>query len=115
MLPRKNRVQKDWLINKVRRQGRRLHSDTFKIAIKKRKRGADNRFALIISTKVSKKAVARNKLRRRAWSALAQILPQMKPAHDTVITFFPKALECSVAELKKKLEKSFSKGKYLAK
>lgn len=115
MLPRKNRLQKDWLINKVRRQGHRLRSDAFKISVKKRKRGSENRFALVISTKVSKKAVARNRLRRRAWAAIDRILPRMKPAHDIVINFFPQALEYSVADLQAKIEKSFSRGKYLAK
>lgn len=60
------------------------------------------RTAVVVSTKVSKKAVVRNRIRRRLLGILAEIWPLLKPA-DIVIFARLEAHDCPSLELKKQL------------
>jgi ribonuclease P protein component len=44
----------------------------------------------VVSTKVSKRAVVRNRIKRRMREAVRHIMPKIKPGHD--ITFVAKAI-----------------------
>lgn len=45
-----------------------------------------NRLAVVVSTKISKKATIRNRIRRRIAGELRAIWPQLTAGHDLVIT-----------------------------
>ena len=47
-----------------------------------------SRFAVVVSKKVHKSAVGRNRIRRRLYEIIRQELPSMTPAHDVVILVF---------------------------
>ena len=65
--------------------------------------GQDLRAAIVVSRKVSKSAVVRNRIRRRIYALLEQQLSKLKTG-DLVITVFEASLaEISVAELEKTL------------
>jgi len=51
-----------------------------------------NRFGIMISNKVSKKAVERNKIKRQIREAIKAQVNKMKPGRDIVIIVFPEAL-----------------------
>ena len=47
-----------------------------------------SRFAVVISKKVIKSAVQRNRLRRRIYEIIRQELPTLKKSHDIVLMVF---------------------------
>lgn len=68
-----------------------------------------SRFAVVISSKVSAKAIVRNKIRRRAQAVLRNSIPKVKTGFDIIILARPKVkdqnfiqLEDSLMELLKK-------------
>lgn len=52
-----------------------------------------SRFAVVISKKVLKSAVRRNRVRRRIYEVIRLELPKMKPAHDLAIMVFGSEVE----------------------
>lgn len=59
-----------------------------------------NRFGILISTKVSKKAVIRNKIKRQIRAALHEEMPRLKIGKDLVIIVFPQILDKKFQEIK---------------
>jgi ribonuclease P protein component len=47
-----------------------------------------SRFAVVVSKKVHKSAVGRNRIRRRVFEVIRQELPHFKPTHDVVVMVF---------------------------
>lgn len=72
-----------------------------------------NRFGLIISNKVSKLAVERNRLRRILYSNLARLLLRLEIGYDMIIIVLPPARTLTSAELAKGLEEIFKNYKIL--
>lgn len=67
--------------------------------------GADkSRFAVVVSTKVSKRATQRNKLKRRLREIVREHKPNIKPGIDIVISALPAALSCSYQELNQEVQ-----------
>lgn len=46
------------------------------------------RFAVVVSKKILKSAVGRNRIRRRVYEVIRQELPKLKPSHDVVVLIF---------------------------
>lgn len=63
----------------------------------------DSRIAILVSKKIDKRAVVRNKLRRRTREIIHSLLPHTKSSYDIVISFQKGAQNLSFQELKKKL------------
>lgn len=47
-----------------------------------------SRFSIVVSKKVHKAAVGRNRIRRRLYEVIRQDLPKMHQAHDVVVIVF---------------------------
>lgn len=70
MLPRKHRVGKQYF-PQAHHQGRSFFSDLFTLKILPAKDvGAPARFSVVVSAKVAKQAVVRNKIKRRVYGAI---------------------------------------------
>lgn len=84
MLPKLNRLLKDKDFNYVFKKGRSSYSPIlgFKIAANNLK---INRIGIIASSKVSKKATVRNKIKRQIRAILSSQINQLKPGHDIII------------------------------
>jgi ribonuclease P protein component len=66
------------------------------------------RAAVVVSRKVSKSAVARNRMRRRLYASVRGLSGRFTGAHDIVITVFNDGvLEAPSAELTGQLKKQF--------
>ncbi|MDJ0531205.1 MAG: ribonuclease P protein component [Xenococcaceae cyanobacterium MO_207.B15] len=63
-----------------------------------------SRIGISISTKVSKKAVKRNRIKRQIRGAIAKILPTMAEGWDIVIIVKPSARECKYEHFLRELE-----------
>jgi ribonuclease P protein component len=71
-------------IEKVKESGNLHQFDLFGIMIKKRKDKEPSRFAFVISTKVSKLAVQRNRIKRALHEAVRQSITNVKKGNDVV-------------------------------
>ena len=64
------------------------------------------RAAVVVSRKVNKSAVARNRLRRRLYAALRELGPRLNRPYDIVITVFnDNLLDAPPAKLQDQLQK----------
>lgn len=70
------------------------------------KQFASSKFGISISTKVSKRAVVRNRIKRQITSALQQLLPKLSPGWRLVIVVKPTAAEstCGSQQFLQELE-----------
>ncbi len=69
----------------------------------------NSRFSVVISKKVIKLAVKRNRLRRRIYEIIRTELPKLKTNHDVVIMIFsPEVYSFDSSKLNKVLKASLS-------
>lgn len=101
MLVKKYRLRRRRDFAYLHHQGRSAHAPAFSLKTVPN-RLPHARAAVVVSTKVSKKAVIRNRIRRRLLAIVAEIWPLLKPA-DFVIFVRHEAYDCSPLELKKQL------------
>ena len=67
------------------------------------------RFGIIVTTKVSKKAVVRNKVKRRVREIIRQHLPQFKKGFDVIVFVLKGTEEKNFHEIKTALLNLFKK------
>jgi ribonuclease P protein component len=67
------------------------------------------RCAVVISTKVSKKAVIRNKIKRRVRIIITRLLPELLPPLDLVIVCLPTSIEANIKEFEEDIRKTLEK------
>ncbi|MDD4990366.1 MAG: ribonuclease P protein component [Candidatus Pacebacteria bacterium] len=70
---------------------------------------AVSRIGFVVSKKVSKKAVQRNKVKRRLREAARFLFSQIKPGFDAVIFTRPEIAESDFSGIKQSLEALFKK------
>jgi ribonuclease P protein component len=102
MLAKKYRFQGRTSLGNVFRRGQATRGRV--LSLRFYESGKDNlRVAIVVSRKVSKSAVVRNRIRRRIYTFLENELPKLKPG-DLVITCFDTELATtSAAEVAKHL------------
>lgn len=114
MLPKKNRLTKNKEFENVFKNG-----DTFFtkiLGIKYIKNGLEiTRFGIIISHKISKKAVVRNKIKRRIREILRLNFEKIKKGYDVVILTRTGISDCEYDELEKNIEYALRKARLLFK
>lgn len=66
-----------------------------------------SKFAFIISKKIDKKAVIRNKIKRSLARVLEEILTEIKPGYNFVFIVKKEILEKSQEEIEKNLKETF--------
>jgi ribonuclease P protein component len=71
------------------------------------------RIGISISTKVSKKAVVRNLIKRRVRAALIELLPRINPGWQIVIVVKTQAIECKYADFLRELEQLLKESKII--
>jgi ribonuclease P protein component len=84
MLASRYRLTGSENIEKVKNSGNLHQFDLFGIVIQKRKDKEPSRFAFVISTKVSKLAVQRNRIKRALHEAVRQSITNVKKGNDVV-------------------------------
>ncbi|MBU0619285.1 ribonuclease P protein component [Patescibacteria group bacterium] len=108
MLPKQYRLP-GYCFPEVKAQGKIFHGQFFSLLVLARTEAAPPRFGQIISKKVHKLAVKRNQVKRRLREAIRPFLKQLKPGFDGLILVKQAAIDVSVAELEKEIEKTFQK------
>lgn len=72
----------------VYRRGQTARGPWFAIKASANSKRQDYRAAVVVSRKVNKSAVVRNRIRRRLYELIREISPQFKGTPDIVITVF---------------------------
>lgn len=84
MLSEKNRFHGHGSLRYVFANGKAVRSRILTIKYTENKRRSTPRFAVVVSKKVMKSAVRRNRIRRRLYGYIHTILPEMTPQTDIV-------------------------------
>ncbi|WOD39195.1 ribonuclease P protein component [Nodosilinea sp. E11] len=114
MLPKQNRLRRSRDFSQVYRRGRKAVSAHlivrgWAIGATPEKTVPMLRVGVVVSLKVHKRAVVRNRLKRQVRAALRTLLPRLNPGFWIVISLKPEAVECEYAEFLRELEQLFTK------
>jgi len=109
MLSKINRLKKDKDFETAFKQGKGFKQGFLYLKIRKNNLDA-SRFGFVISKKFSKKAVIRNKTKRRLSEIIKKRLPEIKKGMDAIIVVMPGA-ENEFHKLEDTLDKLFKKAK----
>lgn len=102
MLPKKNRLTKNKEFDYVFKNGRSSYDNV--IGIKNALNDiSDVRLGILISNKVSKKAVVRNKIKRQIREIFSSKLNKVKPGNDFVIIVMPLILAKTYQDIEKSI------------
>ena len=112
MFKRNNRLSKTKDIERVFKQGRSYYNQFLGIKAVANNL-AHSRLTVIVSLKVSKQAVQRNRLKRQLRSYLEKALPQFKGHYDLVIICLPTAVQQSFKSLTMAMQDALIKLKLL--
>lgn len=113
MLASKNRLRKKKDIERVLREGKSLKQD---FVILKVKQNTINtaRFVFIVSQKVSKRAVVRNKVKRRLREIIKEKIDIIEKGIDVSLIALSGIEKNSFQEIKESIEKLFKKAKIIS-
>ena len=109
MLPPKNRLTKKSNFEKVKSEGKMFQSASFGLLVLERNDQTYSRFGFVVSTKVSKSAVKRNKIKRYFRLAVNDLLESVKDGFDFIFLVKKDALGTKQDKLSKEIEIAFSK------
>ena len=112
MLPKKNRLKNKKDFERIFKQGKSFKEDFLFLKIRKNNL-KESRFGFIVSLKVSKKAVLRNKVKRRLREIIKERLPEIKSGIDGVLIAQRNIEEKDFSEIKEVINKLFKKAKIL--
>lgn len=104
MLPKKNRLNLRKEFSALKKDGKMVNSESFGFLFK---REEFSKFGFIVSTKISKKAVERNLIKRRLSEIVRQLSKQ--PQVNGVFLCKKTILNKSYQELKKEVENAINK------
>ena len=108
MLAKQGRLVKQKDFEKVFKRGRSFYSKFMGVRVFANQLEF-NRFGIVISSKISKKATLRNRLKRRLTEALREVDHKLKPGLDVVLIALPGFLCQDYGEIGRELAKVFSR------
>jgi ribonuclease P protein component len=108
MLPKENRLHLDKEIKDLVKSGQTFFLPEMVIKYKTNQEDI-TKIGFIVSTKVDKKAVIRNKIARHLREASREILPSLKPGYSILIIAKKKILELEYTIIKKQINFAFEK------
>lgn len=112
MLAKNNRLHKDKEIKSLIHKGQTFFLPEFVIKYQ-RNQTESKRFSFVISTKVDKKAVVRNRLKRQLREVARRLLPDINPGFDILIIAKKQALDLDFEKLSKQISFSLVKARVL--
>lgn len=103
MLPQVNRLRKTKDFDNVFKKGKLIAGKLIFLKIKKNKLDI-SRFGFIVSLKISKKAVIRNKIKRHLREIIKENLSNIKSGLDIIITVKPEIVNKNYQDIKNDFE-----------
>ncbi|MDP2640978.1 MAG: ribonuclease P protein component [Candidatus Yanofskybacteria bacterium] len=89
MLPKAHRLTKTKDVQGVARYGKGFRAGGIQLKALPQGGEKESRIAVVVSKKVSKKAVKRNRVRRLIQEAFWQTLPNLLPGYDLLVIVLP--------------------------
>ncbi len=112
MLAQKNRLSKKDDFELIFRNGNKIFDQYLNLRFRKNDLDCC-RFSIIVSNKISKKAVVRNKLRRRIKAFIVNNLSNFRENYDIIITVLPGFIDFKFSDSQIFLLNFFKKAKIL--
>ena len=106
MLSKNQKLPRE-LFEPVSKTGRRLATSLFSFQYSPS--SADCRFSAVVSKKVSKTAVGRNRIRRRVYDTLRKLIPQMKNPSYAIFHAKPPVMNATLAETEREIAELLQK------
>lgn len=106
MLPDVNRLTGVKNFDRVQKDGEVFQSQNFGVSYVKRGDKNPSRFAAIVSTKISKDSVDRNRIKRSIREAVRHILFELNPGFDVVFLTKPSVMRTPTDVFMKEVKKS---------
>ncbi len=103
MLARQYRLRKQNEFDQVFKKGKTVNSAFLVLKFSGNGLG-NNRFGFLVGSKIFKKAVLRNKIKRRLREAVKDLFPLIKPGYDLVFIVKSGLIEKKYAEIKSLIE-----------
>ena len=108
MLPKKHRLPLRTELRRVKNKGTLVQGGLFGLLISPQvSKTQPSRFGFIISTKVHKKAVKRNRAKRLLTEAVLSLSSKTKPGFDVVFLAKKKIIEAELEEIRREVKKLF--------
>lgn len=107
MLPKKNRLPLRTELKRVKKEGRLIQGKLFSLQLSQSNKNQPARFGFIISSKVHKKAVKRNRIKRLLSETLMDL--GVKPGFDLVFLTKRKIADANRSEIETEIRKLFNK------
>lgn len=101
MLASKNRLKKKINFARIEIDGRLIQSRSFGMGIYNRKDDEPSHFGFIISAKISKKAVVRNKIKRIMSEVIRKNLDKLKNGYDVLFLIKPSIVKLDTDTIEK--------------
>ena len=112
MLPKTYRLPLRTELNRVKKEGILVQGKLFSLLVSNQQPATSDqpsRFGFIISSKIHKKAVKRNRAKRLLSEAIFDLFPKIKPGFDVVFLAKKKIIEADFEEIKREVKRLFSK------
>ena len=107
MFPKPNRLPHEEFSH-VYKTGKRIHGEDVLFIISPNKQSV-SRFAVQVGTKIDKKAVGRNRMKRLFREAIRHVLPTIKPGFDCILIARKNFSEKKEQEIEAMLTEFFKK------
>lgn len=108
MFKKENRLTKQKDFDNVFNKGKSVFDRVLGLKVTKNDLNI-NRFGVIVSNKISKKAVERNKIKRRIREVLKKENPALKKGHDIVVIALAEVKDKEYQDLEQSLKEKLSK------
>ena len=112
MLPAKQRLTKQRDFVRINKSSRPFFTAAWRLKYSANN-SAENRYAVVVSTKVSKKATQRNRLKRRAREIIRLNQAKIKAGYDLIVTGQTPGLKLNYQQLQEELLKLLAKARLL--
>lgn len=113
MLASKYFLRKESAIEKVKREGRLVQSQNFGVCVLDHEEARESKFAFVVSTKISKLAVQRNRIRRALIETIRVNMNKIPEGVDFVFLAKTSIARRSTDEIMKEVEKFLTEKKYI--
>ncbi len=109
MLPKENRLTDDYDFRRVKRLGKNYHGPLFKLSFARRKVFGPSRFGFVISKKIDKRAVVRNRIKRLLREAVRERLEKIPDGFDATFVVRPNIVGKNYEEISLAFDQILSK------
>ena len=104
MLASEHRLKGEEIFEKIKKEGKIFQGNFFGVAVLKRDKGVKSRFGFVVSKKIAKSAVHRNRIKRALREAVRRNLNYFPKGVDAVILAKKSIFKKTTEEIMRELE-----------